>query len=650
MRNSRFPLKELHNSAFSGSEFFEDFFIDEVESTDAFFLGPKAENTPFLLELIGLAVKSIKDGRQSFHPEDNSAIEEKYLNKHEYKKSIELIKKNYSKLIQLLDTFDTPFYSHRYQGHMNWELTIPSIAAYFAAMLHNPNNVTVQASTATTYIELAVGIDICQMIGMASTKPTPWCHITCDGTIANIESVWSARELNYFPFAVKDAIINEDVFVHAKHLTVSQPNGNISELLSLSNWELFNITNDEILALPKRIAEICKLDEIDCWKRIIHNYSLNALGFTEFESKHKTGCQPSIVVPSTKHYSWSKAASVLGFGHGKLSGSYNKGLLNVFVDENARMDMDKLRTILDYCSNPDNNRPLMLLVAVMGSTEESAVDPLMKIIEIRDEYRKEKNFDFNIHADAAYGGYCLSAIRKNFSMKWPFEQQKKQKDDVFLDDFSKTPLSPYVIDQFKQIRHCDSVTIDPHKWAYVPYPAGSLTYRNGEMINLVSFGAPYIGDESSLPSVGGFGLEGSKPGASAASVFFSHSIIRPSVKGYGRIISNCLINAKLMYLSLLNLETENDNFFIVPLAKINHISNDEKETLKYINDNLHNKKHEHIFSQDELYLLFKDIGPDLNMVDYIFNFYTDTDNKIPNRDINKVNTLNQLIYDELHIH
>lgn len=97
------------------------------------------------------------------------------------------------------------------------------------------------------------------------------------------------------------------------------------------------------------------------------------------------------------------------------------------------------------------------------------------------------------------------------------------------------------------------------------------------------------------------------------------------------------------------MEQTEDNFFVVPLSGIDDVSGSERKTLEYISENLHGKKHEHIFSDNELYGLFRDIGPDQNMVDYIFNFYTDN-KKTPNTDIQKLNELNNSIYNELHIH
>lgn len=41
-------------------------------------------------------------------------------------------------------------------------------------------------------------------------------------------------------------------------------------------------------------------------------------------------------------------------------------------------------------------------------------------------------------------------------------------------------------------READSITIDPHKAAYLPYPAGGLYYRDGWMKQLVTWSSPYI--------------------------------------------------------------------------------------------------------------------------------------------------------------
>lgn len=67
-------------------------------------------------------------------------------------------------------------------------------------MMYNPNNVAPEASPLTSIIEYEVGQDLCVLLGYrrqpasgttnTSTEPTGWGHITCGGSVANLESMW----------------------------------------------------------------------------------------------------------------------------------------------------------------------------------------------------------------------------------------------------------------------------------------------------------------------------------------------------------------------------------------------------------------------------------------------------------------------------
>ena len=63
--------------------------------------------------------------------------------------------------------------------------------------------------------------------------------------------------------------------------------------------------------------------------------------------------------------------------------------------------------------------------------------------------------------------------------------------------------------QLAHLRYADSITIDPHKAGYIPYPAGSLCYRDGRMRYLLTWSAPYLHQGSEVgESIGVFGIEG----------------------------------------------------------------------------------------------------------------------------------------------
>ena len=98
---------------------------------------------------------------------------------------------------------------------------------------------------------------------------------------------------------------------------------------------------------------------------VLQGYSIQNLGFASFT--------PGVViVPGSRHYSWPKGAALLGLG--------SSNLISVPVDLDARMDIAQLREALDRCLG--NKVPVIQVVAVAGSTEESAVDPLADIVAV----------------------------------------------------------------------------------------------------------------------------------------------------------------------------------------------------------------------------------------------------------------------------
>jgi hypothetical protein len=93
---------------------------------------------------------------------------------------------------------------------MGTDLTMPSLLGYFMTMLYNPNSVALKANPITTVAELKVGEQLCELFGYkAPHTPDPtgrrkddsesWGHITCDDTVANLESIWVGT---YFPSGV----------------------------------------------------------------------------------------------------------------------------------------------------------------------------------------------------------------------------------------------------------------------------------------------------------------------------------------------------------------------------------------------------------------------------------------------------------------
>ncbi|MEG3839046.1 pyridoxal-dependent decarboxylase [Microcoleus sp. herbarium14] len=597
-----------------------------TRSLEAWFMGPKGENADVLETLIVEAIRDQAKWRNNYHPEDAKHITDEIKQSPEYLQAMDNFNEGYHSLLEFLKK-SVPFFSMRYQGHMNWDLTMPSVVGYFAAMLYNPNNVAFEASTATTYLEIIVGNDLCLMLGYTIPEDeeeiTPWGHITCGGTVANIEALWSARNLKFYPIALQQAVIND--LTQAKNIEVSFYEDGISvakPLIELTVWQLLNLKADDILGLPARLESEYRIDSTVI-SNAVSKYSLQDLGIQKFAKYFLSDVpEPLFFVPGSKHYSFPKAAALLGMGASHMQ--------DVDVDANGRMKIDVLRAHLDKCLV--EKRPVYTVVAVMGSTEEGAVDPLREILDLREEYRK-RGLEFTVHADAAWGGYFASILRDDFEMEpLPFRSAPPP----------ISPLSAYVTTQFEALGETDSITVDPHKAGYIPYPAGALCYRNSAMRSLVTFAAPYIFHGEAEPTVGIYGIEGSKPGAACAAVYLSHRVIRPTKSGYGKLLGQALYSCDKFYARLLCMEKPEDSFIVVPLSDL-----PDGITTQQVRDLIDGKTNEEIQNNPDAMALLKEIGPDENILVYAFNFKTPSGEV--NQDLDKANLLNKLIYEKLSI-
>ena len=85
-----------------------------------------------------------------------------------------------------------PFFHPSYAGQMLKPPHVTAVLGYLAAMLLNPNNHALDGGPSTGYIEKEVVADLAGMVGFEQFLG----HLTSSGTIANLESLWVAREMH----------------------------------------------------------------------------------------------------------------------------------------------------------------------------------------------------------------------------------------------------------------------------------------------------------------------------------------------------------------------------------------------------------------------------------------------------------------------
>jgi glutamate/tyrosine decarboxylase-like PLP-dependent enzyme len=521
------------------------------EAMRAWFLGPRAENADLLERLLTEALRDHVFWRRNDHPEDPLSIREMDRRAPGYDEAVATLTQELMGLLAELKR-GVPFFSGRYKGHMVYEQTLASMVGYVATMLYNPNNVAVEASPVTTRLELEVGAQLSEMVGYDPRRA--WGHLTSGGTVANFEALWVARNVIYLPVAARGAA--DDLGLD---LDVEGPGGGIVPLRSLALSELLSMRPSGSLALWEKLWQAAPRDVV---LKHLRSHSLQALGYQAYgdrlRERFSDPLPPSVVlVAATAHYSWEKIVRALGIGSNQLR--------YIPVDAQFRMDPDALwETLVDLKAQ---RTPVLACISVCGTTEESAVDRLDHVLEVRARAWEELGCGFHLHSDACYGGYAASVL-------WNPDGSLRTLDEIrasaaTVPDPAGDPWPPEGwIESMAALEGTDSVTIDPHKLGYVPYPAGAIVFRDRRARELVAVDPPYLTPTQGLHSaedlfLGRFVFEGSKPGAAAASVWLSHRVIPLDTRGYGTLIERTAAGARLLHQALRTVDAS--PFRIVPL-------------------------------------------------------------------------------------
>jgi glutamate/tyrosine decarboxylase-like PLP-dependent enzyme len=524
----------------------------------AWFLGPRGENAELLERLLTEALRDHVFWRRNYHPEDGFAIRELDKRREGYDEAVATLTQELMGLLAELKR-GVPFFSGRYKGHMAFEQTIASQVGYFAAMLFNPNNVAIEASPVTTRLELEVGAQLARMLGYPAESS--WGHLTSGGTVANFEALWVARNVIYLPIAARGAADELGV-----RLELERADGSRAPLDELGLWDLVNIQPAAALDLWERLWKCGPKARVH---DALHRHSLQALGYQEYalrlEQAFGDPLPPSVVlVAATAHYSWEKIVRALGIG--------SKQLVFVPVDDRYRLDPDALWDKVQELT--EAGVPILACISVCGTTEESAVDRLDQVVEVRERARSELGVTFHLHSDACYGGYAAAVSWDREGRRRTAEEIRRSVGLTPEDEAGEPWPSEGWVRSMEALSQADSVTIDPHKLGYVPYPAGAVIFRDRRARELVAVDPPYLLPTQGLGSsqdlfLGRFVFEGSKPGAAAASVWLSHKVLPLDERGYGYLVERTVAGARRLYRALGEARLEPFRLIRLPAPDIN---------------------------------------------------------------------------------
>ncbi len=513
---------------------------DPNDSLKAWFLGPRAENAELLERLV---VESLRDHvfwRRNYHPEDGVAIREVDKRQPGYEEAVGTLTQELMGLLAELKR-DVPIFSGRYKAHMIGEQTIASQVGYFATMLYNPNNIASEIAPVTTRLELEVAAELARMIGYDPVRH--WGHITSGGTLANFEALWLARGVRYLAVAAAGAAdeLGLDLSVTRRSL-----------------WELLNVPGQATLDLWDELWRAAPRDDV---RRAVANHSLAAIGYQEYSRRLALDYGDPlpagvVLVAATAHYSWEKIVRALGIGSNQL--------IYVPVDAHYRMDPDALWERVRGLAR--HRQAVLACVSVCGSTEESAVDRLDQVLEVRARAERELGVTFHLHSDACYGGYAAAVTRRA-------DGTRRTAEEIRGSTGIDWPSEAWV-HSIEALGQADSVAIDPHKLGYVPYSAGAILVRDGRARQLVAVDPPYLspgetGEDETERFLGRYILEGSKPGASAAAVWLSHKVLPLDQRGYGYLVERSAVGARALHAALKAADLAPFRTVMLPLPDIN---------------------------------------------------------------------------------
>ena len=195
------------------------------------------------------------------------------------------------------------------------------------------------------------------------------------------------------------------------------------------------------------------------------------------------------------------------YTHKRVSAVLQLPFESVACDARGRMDMNALaeRVVPGDVGT---------VVATMGTTATGSVDPLPEILALRDKH------GFQVHADAAYGGYFVLAGN----------------------------LGEEAMRSFARIGEVDSIVIDPHKHGLQPYGCGCVLFRDPSAGRFYKHDSPYTYFSSAELHLGEISLECSRPGAAAAALWTTQKLL-PLARGgeFARGLENGRAAALALY-------------------------------------------------------------------------------------------------------
>jgi glutamate/tyrosine decarboxylase-like PLP-dependent enzyme len=155
-----------------------------------------------------------------------------------------------------------------------------------------------------------------------------------------------------------------------------------------------------------------------------------------------------ILVSRSGHYIKQNCSDWSGIGMNNVR--------EIPVDDHNRMDIAALKKVMEECKKDD--KPIVMIVCTMGTTDAFAIDQIHEVRKLIDKYVNAKGYPKPfLYADAVIGWTWL------VFNTYDFDQNPLQ--------FSNKAIKvlKYNFEQIEPLRYADAIGIDFHKTGWAPY-------------------------------------------------------------------------------------------------------------------------------------------------------------------------------------
>jgi tyrosine decarboxylase / aspartate 1-decarboxylase len=209
------------------------------------------------------------------------------------------------------------------------------------------------------------------------------------------------------------------------------------------------------------------------------------------------------------------------YTHQRISGVLGRSFESIPTDSSGHIDINSLEERL-------KKGGIGTVVATVGSTATGSVDPIERLLPLRDRY------GFHLHADAAYGGYF-----------------------ALVDNLRSETAESYA-----HLIEVDSLVIDPHKHGLQPYGCGCVIFKDPSVGRFYKHDSPYTYFTSRELHLGEISLECSRPGAAAVALWATMRLLPLTQHG---AFADDLAKSRKAALSL-HQHLSQDARFLVPFV------------------------------------------------------------------------------------